>query len=362
MELMSVLEQFMLIEGISGYENKIASAFKTYIEPFADEVQADKAGNVIAKFSGTDENSQKVMIYAHMDSLGLVVRKIENCGLLQVDRLGGIPEKVLPALNVSVRTIDGSYVPGVIAVKAHHVTPPEEKYKVDLVTNLYIDIGASSKEEVLNAGIHKGCPVVYKPSFTRLFGTRVSGTTIDNRGGCAALIGIAEYLHTVRPKADVYLVGTVWEEYNLRGAMLAARRIKPDFAICLDVVLAGDTPELAQKLDVEMGKGPVVVLYNFHGRGTLNGTIAHDGLYKLALKCAKENNLPLQEFSVLGMLTDNAYVQFENEYVACLDMGFPARYTHSPIEIADVKDIEDLATLVANMACTIDKDSSPYRF
>jgi putative aminopeptidase FrvX len=362
MDLLAVLKDFMLTEAVSGYEKKMAYKLKDRFSEYADETLIDRAGNTIAKFQGTDSNAPRIMIFAHMDQLGFIVRKIEESGLIQIDRLGGIPEKVLPALNVSVSTIDGEYISGVIGNKAHHATSADEKYKVDVVTSLFIDIGARSKKDVLNAGIHVGCPVCYKPSFTQLMGNLVSGTTVDNRGGCSALVGIAEKLKTARPKATVFLVGSVWEEFNLRGAVFAARSIKPQAAICLDVALPGDTPDLSGRYDIGLSKGPTVTLYNFHGRGTLNGTLAHNGLYKHALLCAKEAEINLQEFASLGMLTDCAYVQMEGDYVACLDMGFPARYTHSPIETCDIGDLEKLVRLTAHMAGRIDKDFSTKRF
>ncbi len=186
-------------------------------------------------------------------------------------------------------TIHETYIDGIFGVKSHHATSADEKYSVDPVTSLFIDIGASSKAEVLEAGIHVGCPVCYKPSFLKLQGTRISGTSVDNRGGCVALIGLAELLKKQRMKSTIYLVGTVWEEFNLRGAVVAANAIKPDLAICFDVTLTGDTKELAARYDTFLSRGPTVILYNFHGRGTLNGTIAHNGLYKLALQTSKRN-------------------------------------------------------------------------
>lgn len=362
MDFITTIEDLMLTEAVSGYEKKMAYKIKGYFENHADEVFIDRIGNTIAKIQGTDAAAPRIMVFAHVDQLGFIVRRIEESGLIQIDRLGGIPEKVLPALNVSVATIDGEYIPGVIGNKAHHATSADEKYKVDVVTSLFIDIGAGSKKQVLAAGIHNGCPVCYKPSFTRLMGTRVSGTTVDNRGGCTALIGLAEALRAGRPKSTVYIVGTVWEEFNLRGAIIAARHIKPDIAICFDVSLPGDTPDLSGKYDTGVSKGPTVCLYNFHGRGTLNGTIAHNGLYRHALSCARDSGIPLQEFSSLGLLTDNAYVQLEGEGVACLDMGFPARYTHSPIETCDVQDIENLVKLTAAMVTAVDKNFPINRF
>ncbi len=364
MDLLATIKDFMLTEAVSGYEKKMAYKLKDYFDQYSDETYIDKAGNTIAKISGTetDPEALTLMIFAHVDQLGFIVRKIENSGLIQVDRLGGIPEKVLPGATVSVSTIDGDYIPGVFGNKSHHATSPEEKYKVDTVTSLLIDIGASSREEVMNTGIHIGCPVCYKPSFTKLQENRISGTSVDNRAGCAALVGVAEALSQNSPKVTVYLVGTVWEEFNIRGAIFAARSIKPDLALCIDVALPGDTPDLMSRYDLGLGEGPTVTLYNFHGRGTLNGNIAHQGLYRHALACAEASGINLQEFASLGLLTDSAYVQLEHNYIGCLDIGFPVRYTHSPVETCDIADIKELIHLLTYMVNKMDKNFSLSRF
>ena len=357
-----IIREFMLTPAPSGYEKKMAFAMKAHMERYAESVTIDRAGNVISCFPGSDASAPKVMVFAHLDQLGFIVRKIEKNGLIQVDRMGGIPEKVLPALNLVIMGIDGILTEGVIGVKSHHTTSADEKYKVDLVTNLLIDIGASSDEEVYARGIHVGCPAIYKPQFNELLGDHVCGTAVDNRCGCAALVSIAKQLSKTPHAATIYLVGTVWEEFNIRGAVFAARAIRPDLAIGMDVVCAGDTPDLAGKYDLQMGNGPAVGVYNFHGRGTLNGCIGHKGLYMHARKTAEENGINLQEFASVGMLTDTAYVQMEGKYVGCLDMGFPCRYTHTPIESASVKDVRHLADLVTRMVATIGPDFPVGRF
>jgi putative aminopeptidase FrvX len=361
MDMLKTLQDLMLTEAVSGYEHRMAAKMKAHFAPLADEVVVDKAGNVSATLRGTDPSVPSLMVFAHMDQLGFIVRKIEENGLIQVDRLGGIPEKVLPALDVSVRTLDGNYLPGVIGVKSHHAASADEKYKVDLVTSLYFDLGAHTRQEVEAAGVHIGCPVCYRPSFTSLMGGLVAGTSVDNRGNCAALIGIAEALAQSRPRATVHLVGTVWEEFSLRGAVFAARRLKPALAICLDVALSGDTPDLSSRYAPRLSNGPTVTLYHFHGRGTLNGTIAHEGLYRHALACAKETKINLQEAASLGIWTDLAYVQMEGDYVAGLDMGFPVRYTHTPVETCDPSDIVQLEKLVTHMIGRIGKDFPIHR-
>ncbi|MCI6039210.1 MAG: M20/M25/M40 family metallo-hydrolase [Candidatus Limiplasma sp.] len=355
MDMMNTLKNFMLTPAPSGYENEMAYRMMDCLKPFCQNVTIDHVGNVIARVEGRNgSNLPRLMIFGHMDQLGFIVRRIEPDGYLQVDRLGGIPEKVLPGLQLLIRSEDGRWHQGVFGPKAHHATPAEEKYKVDLVTSLFIDVGAKSDTEVRSLGIEVGCPVIYKPAFENLMGTRVTGTAVDNRGSCAALVGIAEHLSSHRPACDVYLVGTVWEEFNLRGAMMAARTVKPDLAIMLDVTLAGDTHDLKGRFEDKLGEGPCVTLYSFHGRGTLNGTLPHQPLFDLCKKTAVQEGFHLQRFASLGIVTDAAYLQLEQDGVACLEMGFPARYTHTPIEVCDVSDLEDLARLVAAMACNVD--------
>lgn len=362
MSTKDVLKDFMLTSAPSGYEKEMAYKLKAYLEEDCEDVHIDRVGNVIARVAGTNPKAPRAMIFGHMDQLGFIVRRVENDGFIQVDRLGGIPEKVLPGLEVVIRSEDGAWHPGVFGPKAHHATPAEEKYKVDLVTSLFIDVGATSAEQVHAMGIHVGCPVVYKPAFQEMLGSRVTGTAVDNRGACACLVAIAKQLKKTPPQCDVYLVGTVWEEFNLRGAMMAARTVKPDLAISLDVMLDGSTKDLSTKFEDCMGKGPTVGLYSFHGRGTLNGTLPHEPMFKLAKKTAEEEALHLQRFASLGILTDSAYIQLEGEGVACLELGFPARYTHTPVEVCDVNDIDALATLCAGMMRRVGEDFQLSRY
>ncbi len=362
MNIREALEKLCLAPSPSGYEREVAKVFSAWLSEYADEVRMDKMGSIIAKFEGTEKDAPTIMAYAHMDQLGFIVRRINEDGFIQVDRLGGIPEKVLPALRLSIRTKEGRFVPGIIGNKAHHASSQEEKYKVDLVTSLNIDVGASNRKEVLEMGIDVGCPAIYRPSFETLGKDKVSGTALDDRGGLAALLKAAELLSKKRPKSTVYICGTVWEEFNIRGAVFAARSIKPDVAIGLDVILAGDTPDLADKFQNAVGKGPTINLYNFHGRGTLNGMIPNENLVKLAETVADEQRIPHQRFASLGIITESAYLQMEGEGTACLDLGFPARYTHSPVEVASISDIENLGKLVAALVSSIDGNTDLNRY
>jgi len=328
----------------------------------AGEVDVDLVGNVTARFPGAPGSAPRVMIFAHMDQIGFVVRQIEPDGFLRVERLGGVPEKVLPGLRVCARTDGGAWLPGVIGVKSHHATPASEKYAADAIDRLYIDIGAESREEALRAGVAVGNPGVYAPAFGRLGEHRASGTSLDDRGGCAVLVELAEALSRHPPRADVFLCAVVQEEFNLRGAMIAARRIRPDVAIGLDACLSGDTPDLAGRFETGLGGGPGISLFNFHGRGTLNGCIAHPGLARLVTETARAEGLPLKRFAAQGIVTDSAYVQLENEGIATVDLCFPVRYTHAPVETCDARDLNALTELLRALLARSAADFDPRRF
>lgn len=356
MELISLLNDLTMIPALAGYERKMAQYMRTAMAPYADEIRIDTAGNLIAAINGSDQNAPRVMIFAHMDQLGFVVRKIEKDGFIRLERLGGIPEKVLPGTRMWVESEQGTVFPGVIGVKAHHATPAEEKYIVTPYSQLYLDIGAKSNDEVYKLGIEVGCPVVYKPSFEVLTGGRISATSLDDRGGCAILVKLAEFLASNRSAATIYLVGTTQEEFNLRGAMVAAAALLPDVAISLDVMISGDTPDLKECSELRLGGGPIIGMYSFHGRGTLNGTIPHPALVRLVKETAAREKITLQRNASTGILTDSAYVQLVGTGIPVIDLGFPARYTHTPVETCELSDLESLLSLVYSLVSTIGPD------
>lgn len=334
------LKELVCLQGLAGHEQPVCAYLRRVFEDNGLQTRTDTFGNCIARLPGTDQSAPKIMVFAHMDSLGYLVRYIEADGFLRFERLGGISEKALPATEVLVQARDGKQYEGVIGVKAHHVTPPEEKYVVDRYTRLFVDIGAPSREAVKLLGIDVGAPIVHRPKYVRLQGTRVLGSFLDNRTGCVVLLELAERLCKTPHRSDIYLVGTVQEEYNLRGAMMAARTVKPDLAICVDGAFSADTPDLNGKSSTRLGGGPILSHYNFHGRGTLNGAIAHPGLLQYVEACADEVRIPLQHFASVGTLTDTSYLQLEGTGIKCVDVGIARRYSHSPGEVCDLIDIE----------------------
>jgi putative aminopeptidase FrvX len=343
------LEKYCLTIATSGREESMIRLVSEDLGKFTENITVDSFGNVMARFEAAAPTSDTVMVFAHIDQLGMVVTKIEESGFIRVVRLGGVPERVLPGSVVKIIAHGGKVVTGVMGTPAHHLTPDSMKYLVPTIDKAYIDVGVSSAEEVAELGIQPGDHVAYEPRFERLSSNRVAGTSLDDRGGCAVLIGVAEALSKRPAGVNVAVVATVQEEFNLRGAMLAAEKIKPVAAISIDLVAAGDTPEMGAPNNVRVGHGPVVGLYSFHGRGTLNGVIPHPGLVELVEKTARNGNIPLQKHATVGLLTDASYVQFVNGGTPSLDLCWPTRYTHTGVELCSLTDLAALERLTIDL-------------
>jgi putative aminopeptidase FrvX len=339
------LVDLMLIPGLSGHEDRVRRHIAGLLAAEGVESRTDRLGNLIATFRG-DPGAPSVMVFTHMDQLGFFVRKVEADGMVRVERMGGVPERALASQAVLLCVGEGRDVPGVIANKSHHATAPEEKYVVLKAPDLRIDTGHGSKAAVEAAGIRIGTPVVYRPNVIELAGGRIAGTSVDDRAGCAVLVEVARALTARSGGPTVHVVFSVQEEFNLRGAVVAAQGLKPDIAIQIDLMLACDTPDMAERGEMRLGGGPGISLYSFHGRGTLNGVIPHPEAVRLMEDTAEAEGLPLQRSAQVGVLTDLSYVQLLGEGVVAIDVGFPCRYTHSSLEVCDLTDLEGLTRLL----------------
>jgi len=350
-------EALMMIPGLSGFEGNVRRYIKAELKALGVSSKTDMLGNLIATIEG-DANLPSVMLIAHMDQLGLIVRKIEASGMIRAERVGGVPERALAAHEVLLCVGQGRTLPGVIANKSHHATTPEEKYRVLPYQELYIDCGFGSAADALKAGVNVGTPIVYAPRVVELAGGRLAGTSVDDRAACAIMLELARATKDLRNLPTIHLVFSVLEEFNLRGALTAAQVIQPDICIQLDLALATDTPDMGHRGDVRLGAGPVMSLFSFHGSGTLNGCIPHPALVQLFEGTAAKENNTLQRSAHIGALTETSYVQLVGKGVASIDMGFPARYTHSALEVCDLGDLEGLTRLLVAALRRIDADFS----
>ncbi|MEM3941363.1 MAG: M20/M25/M40 family metallo-hydrolase, partial [Candidatus Bathyarchaeia archaeon] len=286
--------------------------------------------------------------------IGLIIRRIDDDGYLRFERLGGIEPKTLFAREVQVLTRKG-LVEGIIGIKAHHLAAYQKE--LEDIKDMYIDIGAENKEEAEKLGIRVGDPVVFKPNMAILNGKYIVSKAMDNRAALYVLLETLKVLSQKRPKGTLYFVATVLEEFNVRGSLPAAYKISPDFAICLDIAVATDTPDLRNfGADVRLGKGVVLQMFSFHGRGTLGGLIPHPKLVELFEKFAEENNIPYQRSTFFGGLTDASFLPVLKEGIPAIDIGVPCRYAHSPIETVSISDLNAVKNLLINFLSNVDEN------
>jgi len=337
----------MLIPGLSGHEGRVRRRLAAEMRGLGLMTTTDRMGNLIATAEG-DRDRPSVMLFAHMDQLGFVVRRIEPSGLIGLERLGGVPERALAAQQLLICVGEGRDVPAVVANKSHHATAPEERRLVVPYQEIMVDAGFAGANEARAAGIDVGSPVVYAPQAIRLASQRLAGTSIDDRAGCAVVVEAARLIGPIAERPPIHFVFSTQEEFNLRGALVAAQRLDPEIAIQLDLMLATDTPDMQASGDLALGAGPGMSLYSFHGRGTLNGTLPHPALVSLFERAARGERIPLQRSAQVGVLTDSSYVQLVHNGVAAIDLGFPCRYTHSAREVCDLTDLERLCRLVVS--------------
>lgn len=343
--LIKLLKDLCLIPGLSGYEDKVRSYIRNELSNAGISSKSDVLGNLIATLEGT-KDKPSIMLFTHMDQLGFIVKKIESNGLIRFERLGGVPEKALASQEIVITANNGKFYEGIITNKSHHATEPEKKYKVIPYKDLFIDIGFESEKEVDEVGIKIGSPITYAPKAKQIGANKFAGTAVDDRAGCAVVIETAKKIKNTKNRPTVHIVFSVQEEFNLRGALPIAEILKPDIAIQIDLILANDTPDMITKGNVKLGGGPGMSLYSFHGRGTLNGVIPHPSLVNHFDKIANQLSIPLQRSANSGVLTDLSYVQFVNGGVASIDIGFPLRYSHSSLEVCDLRDLDNLISLL----------------
>ncbi|MGZ7442703.1 M42 family metallopeptidase [Paenibacillus sp. TH7-28] len=343
-ETLKLLEKLTSIGAPSGNEVPLAKYLSNYMRSFAEEVVVDHLGNVMGRITPLRPDAPRIMISAHMDEVSFMVHKIQPDGFLKITRNGGIPEKNLLGQLVELLGDEGP-VKGLIGTRSHHLTGMDQRYQVVPIEDLFVDAGFRSKEEAEAAGIRVGTPVVYKRTFFRS-GSRVFSNALDDRIGITAMLEAGKRLAKERVDAEVWLVGSVQEEWSLRGILPATRYLKPDMALCIDIYPATDTPDLNAKADLGLGKGPVISEYNFHGRGTLMGLIPDQALRDTAIEAARQGGIPIQRGALIGVLTDASYVQYEGTGIATLDMAIAARYSHSAVESSDIEDLRQLIDLI----------------
>ena len=337
MSLAENLEKLSNACGVADREDEVRNLMIKLLKPYADEVKVDRLENVIAIKKG-EKTAPKVMLAAHMDEVGLMVKTITKDGFLQFTKMGGIDDRILLAQKVSVLT-EKAALPGVVGSKPPHIQKEEERKKIIPYDEMFIDIGAENREDAKAMGVKVGDPVAFDVEYVKLGKDTVMGKAFDNRAGCAVMVETLKQLE--KTDCTVYAVGTIQEELGLRGAATATFSVDPDVGIALDVTIAGDTPGVREfDTTVKMGKGPALTVSD-------SGLITHPKVLRWLIDTATQNSIDYQlETGLLGT-TDAARMALTRQGVPSGTISIPARYIHSPVGLISLKDAENCAKLAA---------------
>ena len=333
-----LLKKILDASGVSGYEKEIAGIMQQELKKSCPEVIIDNFGNVIAK---KGKGKKKIMLAAHMDEVGFLVKHINKEGFIHFIKVGGIDDRILLGQRVSIRTKKGP-IRGIIGAKPPHLLKDEEAKRLVKYEDMFIDIGCKSKEDAQKK-VEIADPIVFDADAGNLNGDLYYGKAIDNRVGCYALIKIMEKLKVT---AEVYAVATVQEEVGLKGARTSSFKIDPEFAIAIDTTVAGDTPGIREtESALKLGEGVAITIIEAAGRGV----IVNEKVKELFIETAKANKIKYQIDVIEGGMTDGAMIYMNREGVLTGVLSIPTRYIHSPTAVfstADVEAVVDLAVAV----------------
>ncbi len=346
MTLVETLEKLCNVHGVTGREEQVASLMEKLLKTCTDEVKQDKLGNVIAIKKGK-KNAPKVMLAAHMDEIGLLVKTISKEGFLQFTKVGGIDDRILLAQSVIVLTEKGP-LRGIIGSKPPHIQKEEERKRIVPYDELFIDIGATSRDEAKKMGVKVGDTIAFDIKFARIGKNIVTGKALDDRIGCAVIIEALKRLE--KNECTIYAVGTIQEEVGLRGAGTSAFSICPDIGIALDVTVAGDTPGIKEaEAPVVMRKGPALTVAD-------SGMIVPAKVLRMLVETAEQNKIPYQLETGLPGSTDAARILLTREGVPSGVISVPTRYIHSPTSMLDLEDAEETVKLLVAVLQEIPKN------
>jgi len=339
----NLLSDLLVSGGVSGYERNTAKIMTDALFKVCNITETDKFGNVIGKLG---KGKKKIMIAAHMDEIGLIVKHINEKGFIYFIKVGGINDSILPGKIVKIINKKGEYITGIIGTKPPHLMTAEETKQIIKYENMFIDIGVSSRDEALKI-IDIGDQIIFEPNTGILNGDFYYGKAADNRISCYAMVKVMENLAKSKDiDAEIYACATVQEEVGLKGSKISSFKINPDFALVIDTTVAGDIPGIEEKVSsLKLGKGAAITIIEASGRGA----IVPQKIRKLIFEAALENSIPYQIDVINGGMTDGAIIYTNREGILTGIISIPTRYIHAPTSIFNIKDINSAADLAVKV-------------
>ena len=342
-----MLKELTEASGVSGYEEEARGLMRGYLSPLG-ELSQDRLGSLICRKEGTAA-APRIMLAGHVDEIGFMVKLITKEGFIHFTTLGGWPNQHLPAQRVIIQTNKGK-VPGVIGAKPPHLLTEEERKKPVERKDMFIDIGAGSIDEVVEAGVRVGDPIVPVSEFIVMVNSKKTymAKAFDDRVGCAIIVAALRELAGKHHPNTVYGVATVQEEVGTRGATTSAEAVNPDVAFALDVSPIGDIPGIpADQTSEKISGGPSILLYDTR-------MIPNLKLRDLAIDTAKELDIKLQ-FSALEFGGyDTGAIHIHRIGVPSLVIGIPTRHVHSHNSIMRRDDFDSAVRLLVALIQKLD--------
>ena len=337
----NLLKKLSETVGVSGFESNVREVLRAEIKDYADSVEIDGMGNLIAIKKGT-KSGPKIMLSAHMDEIGFIVKYIDR-DYINFTPIGGIDDKILLSTPVVIHS-SGKTIYGSIMAKPPHLQEKEERERPVKMKEMFIDVGMrlnktpdkDGKTELEKMGVKKADPISFDARFRELQGDFVSGKSFDNRAGCVTVLEAFKQLKDF--SGTVYAVFTAQEEVGLKGARVTAFKINPDVALNVDTTIAGDLPNIApQECSVECEKGPAITLLDAQGRGLITTEKVREWLIDTA---KKEKLLHQIELGTDGGTTDATSITLTREGIPTGLISIPTRGLHSPSEVLSIKDLD----------------------
>jgi tetrahedral aminopeptidase len=339
---LAFLKDLLHTPSASGFERAIQDVVRTFAKQYADEVRTDRHGNVIAVLHPGGQ--PRIMLAGHCDQIALMVQHIDENGYLYIQPIGGWDMQILLGQNLTVWTAGGPVV-AVVSRRAPHLLTAEERNKVPLFTDIWVDIGAKDQKEAESV-VAPGDSVTFELGCKEMRNNYLTSPGLDDKVGVWTVMEALRLMHGRPLEASVYCVSTVQEEIGLRGAITSSYGIHPTIGIAVDVCHATDTPGNDKKLlgDTKLGAGPAV----------FRGPNINPHVFDRLRDVARSQEIPVQPRGVPRATgTDANAIQLSRDGVAAGLVGIPNRYMHSPVEVVSLDDLERAARLLAEFCLSV---------
>ena len=328
--------------GVSGFEHGVPEIIEKELEGHGVETRWDRFGNLYAT-KGSGEKT--LMIAAHTDEIGLIVKHVDERGFIRFAKLGWVPDHILLGQRVFIHG-ERKTLRGVIGCKAIHLMKDADKKQVVTYDKMFIDTGAS-RAALQRSGVCTGTPMTLDRGLAELEGGLIVGKAFDDRAGCYMLV---EALKAAKPSCRVVGVFTVQEEVGRSGATIGASSTKPTVGIAIDTTVAGDHPEISEsEAPVKIGGGVAVLVADGRRDCLCDGLIANPAVRRWIVETAEKSKIPYQLEILEGGTTDAASMQVVLEGVPSGALSIPSRYAHSFSEIVSKKDLDNGIKLLVKL-------------